>query len=63
MFTPRLRRRRHSLDTYVREEVAQRVSITENAPVPPRPTSSEAASETGEERPVATDSTNERLSA
>jgi hypothetical protein len=35
MFTPRQRRRRHSLDTYIHAEVEGRVSTTKNALVIP----------------------------
>jgi hypothetical protein len=34
MFTHRLRRRRHTLDTYIHSELKERTTSDQNAPVP-----------------------------
>ncbi len=63
MFTPRMRRRRHSLDTYIRGEVEELKLAIESSPVPLRPQLREATSGEAEEDSVATSSRSERLSA
>ncbi len=63
MFTPRMRRRRHSIDTYIRGEVEKRMQSAENVPIPLRPNSPEETSTGAEESPVASASQSDRLSA
>ena len=63
MFTARLRRRRHSIDTYIRGEVEERTLATANAPLPPRPEAPEASSAGADENEIASASRSDRLSA
>ena len=37
MFRPQMRRRRHALDTYIREELEERGLLAESDPIPLRP--------------------------
>ena len=53
MLTPRLRRRRHALDTYVHAELEQRRPLAENASVRLLRETSEATSEAAGEKPIA----------
>ena len=53
MFTPRLRRRRHALDTYAHAELEDRTPLAENAPVRLLRETSEATSKTADEKPIA----------
>ena len=53
MFTPRLRRRRHALDTYVHAELEERTPLAEDAPVRLLRGTSDAISKADEEKPVA----------
>jgi hypothetical protein len=63
MFTARLRRRRHLLDTFIRVEVEERKWAAENAPVPLRPEASEGVRETANEDPTAASDHFGKLSA
>ena len=53
MFTPRLRRRRHALDTYVHAELEERMPSAENAPVRLLRDTYDAMGKADEEKPVA----------
>jgi len=63
MFTPRQRRRRRSLDTYVRGEVEERRSAPHKAPVSLRPDPPTGAGGAAEEKPTTTSGQSHRLSA
>ena len=63
MFTSRARRRRHSLDTYVRLEVEERTLRTGNPPIRLRPESPKTTSAGTEENQVTRANQSDRLSA
>jgi hypothetical protein len=63
MFTPRMRRRRHSIDTYIRGALVERMLATEDAPIPLRLESPEAKSAGAQESPAACAGESDRLSA
>jgi len=63
MLTHRLRRRRHSLDTYIHEELEGLASLTENAPVPLRPSTPDAVRKVATEKQFAGMDQSGRLSA